>query len=433
MKYISSWLQIAENAHILSKKDKTGNADVILAIACEVLEKAGFPCDSNDQEIMIELNGEDVCVKRHPIIIDTEKTEKIDRLTRENRKLKDRFAALNKLMTSFFGKEHMLESDATTEEKGPLTKLCEVTPVQENIVMDEKNKPHHNEDSASSPVSKEIIPPKKMEEPENLQLIQAEKTDDNMDAKKDEAVEDGTEPIDTTAEQADKHPDGKEYEPIAEDTLSDPMSGYKEMLHIDEFALTHHTIDITQPDSSIHTTFEVIASPMTMEEGEVPIMAWVNDFANHATYISEEETEIRTNVGNIGIVIKGSVTDGVFHTKVELTKDMLEKDVQISILSQEAKTGNGHNMIKDKDIQVHIVPRSYNSSHEKDQLAEYYYAIFINGQDTLLGDSISNPITHFWFHSEEHVATAIWKDNVLYVGVSPIKDLKNGRNSDLNE
>ncbi len=206
--------------------------------------------------------------------------------------------------------------------------------------------------------------------------------------------------------------------PMPSEQNADTMSGYKESLEKNDFLFSYHNIAIHQPDSSIMIRYEVIISPLYIKDGDVEILAWINDGTRSETSISKNgRKSVLLQLGTIPIIATGRFEEGKFIGDISLTKVMKEAGVTIDIETQ-TFAGKGHILISDEDISVRIVPISFDNSASGN--AQFFYSIKESDKEPVVGDNIGSDRVQFDYKGKPHCMIARWKNNVLYSSVRPV-------------
>ena len=206
--------------------------------------------------------------------------------------------------------------------------------------------------------------------------------------------------------------------PMPSEQNADTMSGYKESLEKNDFLFSYHNIAIHQPDSSIMIRYEVIISPLYIKDGDVEILAWINDGTRSETSISKNgRKSVLLQLGTIPIIATGRFEEGKFIGDISLTKVMKETGVTIDIETQ-TFAGKGHILISDEDISVRIVPISFDNSASGN--AQFFYSIKESDKEPVVGDNIGSDRVQFDYKGKPHCMIARWKNDVLYSSVRPV-------------
>lgn len=390
MNHLGSWIRIAETAEKLSGQEK--EARRILQIAGFQLKKAGFPCTEKGGGFEIELNEKNIYINKEETPPDYEE------ILRQNREMKAEIGTLRQreertrdILRSLLNLKQPEQTDSTDRKMPEKTEEKEA--VREKKEQPEKRIP----ESGLSPDQTQETEPR--ESGENPEKIQEQRKPDTSVELYERTI--GTE---TAVREVPSLTDG-------------PYAGYRESLRKEEFALSYQAIEIRQNNSSITTTVEVIISPLSMEEGEADIVAWVNDTVSQETAFSQNgKKSVLLHVGNIPLIVSGTVEEGHFHGKVALTKKMELEGVTVK--SRETLLdGAGHIRIEDEGISVHVIP--IEDRNRESGNAGFIYAILEEGKEARLGDNLHGDEVHFEYRGTELRLVARWNEGILYAAVKP--------------
>lgn len=467
MRNIGRWLQIAETAEKIRRTDDTGYAVSVLSMSTMALVHSGYPYEKTENDFVMELNGKEVNISKQPAYVETEALLKLKEehvvLVNENKKLKrmlkimlaendsldaenyeeppieleacddtnDTTVKYSRMEADDTDLENIENTVTTYTEEEPTAAVPEDTGITEKepACTEESTKPEKThtaigteEDIASTELN--------IEEAETEPYLDETIIDDvydESDEKNNDTVEDITEVEEkqkgkeTREEKTEEKAEGGSSVPVStigrEETKSDDMAGYKESMDLSELALSYCAMELRQMNSSTVVTLEMVISPLSMKEGKSDIIVWASDGANQKYYVSDERKGVLVSFGSVGVIVDGSVVGGRFQTKFKLPRQLKKLGVTIDV-KETMFNGTGHNMICEDEVAVHVVPLS--DKNRSDGMADFVYAILVNGKVTVLGDSFDKTEVHFDFHGIEHRLLAKWADKRLYAAVKPV-------------
>ena len=193
---------------------------------------------------------------------------------------------------------------------------------------------------------------------------------------------------------------------------TDPMSGYKDNLRKEDIVFSYHKIKIKKDDSDIVTDVEVIISPLSMEEGQSRVIAWASNGIRHETRKSSETRKsVLLQVSKVPLAVSGRVENGRFIGEVETTKRMQLNGISLEQVSQ-TYGGTGHIRLCDEGIDVRLVPLT--EGNKTNGSASFYYAISIDGEETITGDNSDEDTIRFMYQGKRLELAAKWKNDRLY-------------------
>lgn len=467
MRNIGRWLQIAETAEKIRRTDDTGYAVSVLSMSTMALVHSGYPYVKTENDFIMELNGKEVNISKQPAYVETEAILKLKEehavLVNENKKLKrmlkimlaendpldaenyeepliklgacdetnDTAVDYSRMEADDTDLEDVEDPADTCMEEEPTAAVSEDTGIteKESASTEESTKPEKThiaigteEDRASTELN--------LEEAETEPYLDETIIDDvydESDEKNNDTVEDITEVEEkqkgkeTQEAKTEEKAEGSNSVPVStigrEETKSDDMAGYKESMDLSELALSYCAMELRQMNSSTVVTLEMVISPLSMKEGKSDIIVWASDGANQKYYVSDERKGVLVSFGSVGVIVDGSVVGGKFQTKFKLPRQLKKLGVTIDV-KETMFNGTGHNMICEDEVAVHVVPLS--DKNRSDGMADFVYAILVNGEVTVLGDSFDKTEVHFDFRGIEHRLLAKWADKRLYTAVKPV-------------
>lgn len=196
---------------------------------------------------------------------------------------------------------------------------------------------------------------------------------------------------------------------------TEKLSGcYGTRIAVNDLALSEHIVTIKDPNG-VESKVTVVISPLSMEEGESDIMAWIGNDIKSEVRVSEERKSVLLRLGSVDLVASGSVTNGRFEGKVSTTKNMASKGITVQS-SDKFTEGSGHILIEDEGICIHAVPLSKNNSGSGN--AEFFYAIMEKDKSAIVGDNMNGKGTiPFIYNNQSHTLKLTWRSGVLIGGV----------------
>lgn len=397
MKLLSRWMWlsiISEVNTILHLNPNNEAAIAVKNIAGIELVNLGFPFNKTEKGYELKI-GEDILEisdKTTPI---TDKSEAIE-LT----KLRAAISSINNTINGISDKDDNASNNEDNKQTFNADEIMDIdnakdinTPIKTLFPAAEVHKKQSETESSFT-------------DPLELDCLILNKVPDKNPAKKQ------SNNVSSTGDVLDL------VNPMPSEQNADTMSGYKESLEKNDFLFSYHNIAIHQPDSSITIRYEVIISPLYIKDGDVEILAWINDGTRSETSISKYgRKSVLLQLGTVPIIATGRFEEGKFIGDISLTKVMKETGVTIDIETQ-IFDGKGHILISDEDISVRIVPISFDNSASGN--AQFFYSIKESDKEPVLGDNISGDRVRFDYKGEPHCMIARWKNDVLYSSVRPV-------------
>ena len=189
---------------------------------------------------------------------------------------------------------------------------------------------------------------------------------------------------------------------------------YGSRIEVNDLALSEHNVTI-KDSNGVESKVTVVISPLSMEEGESDIMAWIGNDIKSEVRVSEGRKSVLLRLGSIDLVASGSVTNGRFEGKVSTTKNMASMGITVQS-SDKFTEGSGHILIEDEGIRIHAVPLSKNNSGSGN--AEFFYAIMEKDKAAVVGDNMNEKGTiPFIYNKQAHTLKLTWRSGVLIGGV----------------
>lgn len=386
------WLSIISEANTILQLDPDNkNARMVKDIAGLELINAGYPSKKTNTGYEIEIGGETLYISEF-ISYGKSKSEEM-----ELAKLRAAFSTINSTLSGVLAKENVAVQNVKAEQKP--------------VLNDNDVKDADDTKGVSAPVTSFVEKT-------------ADKADEGESCSKDPLDLDAL--IINTNKPENQAP--KQEAPAAEDVADanapkddeqkPDMTGYKDNLEVNDFLFSYHNIVIHQPDSSMTIKSEVIISPLYIKEGEVDVMAWINDGTKSEVGIAKAgRSSVLLQLGAVPVIASGRFEDGKFIGEVSPTKVMKEAGVTIDV-ETETFNGKGHILISDEDISVRMVPISFKNSANGN--AQFFYAIKETNKEPITGDNISSDKVRFDYKGEPHYMLARWKNDVLYSSVRPV-------------
>ena len=427
MKHIRAWLDILS---IASNVFQSGNIDKKVRLICDaataMLISEGYPViKMQDGSIMIEdgdikyhtapkkpVQGEETPVipnddasrlsAENKKLNDTIRTLRgaIAEKEAENQRLKSAIAALTGVSRPEMPKSSAIIPPTTAYENEEITSAdaneTKAAPAKQEVNIKEQEPASAGSQSPTHSVA--VVNHTEKPEPQApVQAANPVQTQPTVPAQEPEpAVEPDEEPP---------------YEPI-------PFAeAYLDHMTKQDISLSYHQLILRNPDSSHAAHAEVLISPVTMDEGEVNIIAWMNDGDKTETRMSRgTRKSVLLKAGEIDLIAEGRVTHGKFSGKLSLTKKMEVAGIILEEVTNNVQGRLGHIRLEDENIELRVVPLA--TRNKASGNAEIAYAIIQGDEPPVTGDNMEDDEVTFLYQGTKVKLMARWKDDTLYAAVA---------------
>ena len=209
-------------------------------------------------------------------------------------------------------------------------------------------------------------------------------------------------------------------EPEEENVPEIPEDAYNDHMTKDDITLAYYQVRIRNKDGQDVGRAEVIVSPLSLEEGDVDIIAWANDAEKSEVRMSRGgRSSVLLKAADFDIIAEGEMEGGHFRSNISLTKSWTDAGYTMKLgKNAGAATGTkGHVVLEDEGAEIHIVPLSRGNTDTGN--AEFCYAILLDGESPILGDNMDEEEVSFRYHGAAHRLVARWNESTLYAAVIP--------------
>lgn len=358
MLFIKEWITIAENAsRILANDPGNSAAEEIRQQAAEQLILAGYPTDTDrNGRTRIETGDYIFMVGVTPV----QSSAKMVRTLIEQDERKTRPLDV---------------ADTLSTEPAPTAK----PPV-----------------ASSEPATEPLVRPKTKIESgsDGISRIDFEQDTKVTERPKEEYDENATRPL-YVAAKAPQATGGK---------------GYVDHMAKTDILFNYHNVRVRSADG-IEMNIEIIASPMSVTEGEKQILVWATDGVKTEVSGPGQMATRLVHFGSVDLVVEGHMEGGKFLSSVSPTKRMTEHGVTISS-EDEHMGGSGHLRLEDDGVEVRLVPTT--TKNKRNGSAEFYYMIRQDGMDDIYGDNVTKDRITFEYKGKTMELLARWSNDVLY-------------------
>ena len=359
MFFIKEWMAIAENASKIIANDP-GNcaAEEIRQQAAEQLILAGYPTDTDrNGRTRIETGDYLFMVGVTPV-------QSSAKMVRE-----------------------LIDQDEKEEKSTASNEQTEKEPVPV------KKDPAVSAETATEPLT--AHPKTKIESgSDGISRIDFDRDTQTTEKTKEEYDENATRPL-YVAAKAPQAAGGK---------------GYVDHMAKTDILFNYHNVRVRSADG-IEMNVEIIASPMSVTEGEKQILVWATDGVKTEVSGPGEMATRLVHFGSVDLIVEGHMESGKFISSVTPTKRMTEHGVTITS-EDEHMGGSGHIRLEDEGVVVRLDPAT--TENKRNGSAEFYYMIHQNGKEDIFGDNVAKDRVTFEYQGKTMELLARWSNDVLY-------------------
>lgn len=437
MHFIKDYITIVEAAcNILKKDNSNQTASRIRAIASNALFQSGYPCYLTEDGFGLEVGAYQFFVSNDELTDaanrtshDPEQGIRLARVEEENRRLIAEKAALKDRLLDLFTdmpEQHLptgvIINGETEDPDDPVKNAA----LWEGISAQEQADPDQTEEAETE------LELQGLEELVEIEVDEQEPGEDDTvplsvrhTQQQSAAGEDDTVPLNIARKKAENPEPATPVPPTQpQETVTaapaEEGSSYRESLRKSEFAISYQKVTIGKTDNNMTSSCEIIASPLSMDEGEVDIIVWGGSTVKTETRMSENgRKSVLVEVGAAPLIVTGFVRDGVFHTNIETTIKM--KNAGILVESEEiVYDGKGHIILEDDGIKIHVIPLSQRNKTSAES-AEFCYAVISRDEAPIFGDNGGRESITFRYHGQLFELRCKWVDDTLYGAARPVE------------
>ena len=181
-------------------------------------------------------------------------------------------------------------------------------------------------------------------------------------------------------------------------------SEFPSQMHKNDFTFYYDHVIVTTPDGEEEEA-EIIAAPLSLEEGSKEIVVWTNLGDKSVVSVSGIKKTVLSHIGYSDLIVGGAIENGSFVPSVSLTKKETERNFKLEEETQLMDGKGGHIILADEDVVIHIFPTSFSNDQKGD--AEFFY-ILKNGNETRMGDTSDEDSLTFVHDNEKLRIIARW-------------------------
>lgn len=190
-------------------------------------------------------------------------------------------------------------------------------------------------------------------------------------------------------------------------------------MHKDDFTFNYANLLIKGKDG-MDATAQVIIAPLSINDADPRMLLCIIQDGKSETVLTGGNREL-ISIGGYRVVVQGWMDGDKFKSSCTLKKNYIEDGVRLEAETREFGK-KGHILLDDDDenIQIHIVPATFNNDENGN--ADYIYCVFSNGVETT-GDTSAGNRAEIDFRDKRYRIACAWKDNTLYAHTEEIEEI----------